>query len=205
MAANPFPSIERIAPAEALRRQQRGAMLIDVREDSERAAGKPASALGIPLGMIAERIAEIARDPNVEVLLSCATGARSLRAAATLQELGYRHVASVEGGFLRWNAEGLPIDTGVLDADAAERYSRHLLLPEVGVAGQEKLSRARVALVGAGGLGSPSALYLAAAGIGRLTLIDDDTVDKSNLQRQILHTDARIGHLKTESARITLN
>ena len=205
MAANPLPSIERIAPAEALRRQQRGAVLIDVREDNERAAGKPAGAFGVPIASIAERIAEIAADRNRDVLLSCASGARSLRAAATLQELGYRHVASVEGGFLRWNAEGLPVDAGILDADAAARYSRHLLLPEVGIVGQEKLSKARVALIGAGGLGSPSALYLAAAGVGTLTLIDDDKVDKSNLQRQVLHTDARVGAAKTESARITLN
>lgn len=204
MAANLFPSIERTAPAEALRRQQRGAVLIDVREDSERAAGKPAGALGVPLALIAQHIAEIAPDRNADILLSCASGARSLRAAATLQNMGYTRVASVEGGFARWNAEGLPVDAGVLDADAAERYSRHLLLPEVGVAGQEKLSKARVALIGAGGLGSPSALYLAAAGIGTLTLIDDDKVDKSNLQRQVLHTDGRIGTAKTESARVTL-
>jgi len=122
-----------------------------------------------------------------------------------LQEMGYRRIASVEGGFLRWNAEGLPIDAGILDADASERYSRHLLLPEVGAIGQKKLSAARVALIGAGGLGSPSALYLAAAGVGMLTLIDDDKVDKSNLQRQVLHTDARVGTPKTESARIALN
>ena len=205
MAANPLPSIERIAPAEALRRHQRGAALIDVREDNERAAGKPAGSVGIPLGVLAERIAGVVSDRDAQVMLSCASGARSLRGAVTLQELAYTHVASVDGGFLRWNAEGLPVDAGLLDADAAERYSRHLLLPEVGAAGQEKLARARIALVGAGGLGSPSALYLAAAGVGTLTLIDDDKVDKSNLQRQVLHTDARVGVAKTESARVTLN
>ena len=180
-------------------------MLIDVRDGDELAAGKPAGAVAIPLAAIAARIAELVPDRDAAVLLSCASGARSLRAAAALRELGYSRVASVEGGFVRWSAEGLPIDSGVLDADAAQRYSRHLLLAEVGLAGQEKLSRARVALVGAGGLGSPSALYLAAAGIGMLTLIDDDTVDKSNLQRQVLHTDARVGMAKTESARIALN
>jgi len=205
MAGNPFSTIERIAPSEALRRQQRGAVLIDVRDDHERAAGKPAGAIGVALASLTERIGKIAFDRNAEVLLSCASGARSLRAAATLHDLGYTHVASIDGGFLRWNAEGLPVDSGVLDADAAERYSRHLLLPEVGVAGQQKLSNARVALIGAGGLGSPSALYLAAAGVGTLTLIDDDKVDKSNLQRQVLHTDDRVGTSKTESARITLN
>jgi len=205
MAANSLPSIERIAPAEALRRLQHGAVLIDVREDDERAGGKPKGATGVPLASLASRIAGIAFDRNAEVLLTCASGARSLRAAAILQDLDYTRVASVEGGFARWKAEGLPIDAGALDADAAERYSRHLLLPEVGIAGQEKLSKARVALIGAGGLGSPSALYLAAAGIGTLTLIDDDKVDKSNLQRQVLHTDARVGVAKTESARNTLN
>src|SRR5205823_5575434 len=146
------------------------------------------------------RIDEFAPDRHAQILLTCASGARSLRAAETLRDLGYLRVASVEGGFLRWNAEGLPIDAGLLDVDAVERYSRHLLLPEVGAAGQAKLAKARVALVGAGGLGSPGALYLAAAGVGMLTLIDNDKVDKSNLQRQVLHTDARLGMAKTESA-----
>jgi molybdopterin/thiamine biosynthesis adenylyltransferase/rhodanese-related sulfurtransferase len=205
MAANPaLPAIERITPAEALRRQKQGALLIDVRDDNERAAGKPAGAIGIPLAVVAERIATVAADRGAEVLLSCASGQRSLRAAAALREIGYTRVASVEGGFQRWSREGLPVDGEALDADAAERYSRHLLLPEVGATGQEKLAHARVALIGAGGLGSPSALYLAAAGVGSLTLIDNDLVDKSNLQRQVLHTDARIGTAKTASARITL-
>jgi molybdopterin/thiamine biosynthesis adenylyltransferase/rhodanese-related sulfurtransferase len=180
-------------------------VLIDVREDDERAAGKPAGAIGVPLASLAVRVAKIAFDRNAEILLTCASGQRSLRAAATLRDLGYTRVASVDGGFLRWNAERLPIEEGLLDADAVERYSRHLMLPEVGASGQDKLARARVALIGAGGLGSPSALYLAAAGIGTLTLIDDDVVEKSNLQRQVLHTDARIGTIKTESARTTLN
>jgi len=206
MAANPATlPIERIAPAEALRRQQRGATLIDVRDDNERSVGKPAGAIGVPMVDVADRIAQIAPDRDAEILLTCASGARSLRAAEMLRKLGYVRVASVDGGFLRWNAEGLPIDAGLLDGDASGRYSRHLLLPEVGAAGQLKLASARVALIGAGGLGSPSALYLAAAGVGTLTLIDDDKVDKSNLQRQVLHTDARIGVAKTESARITLN
>src|SRR5678815_5996340 len=110
--------------------------------------------------------------------------------------------ASVSGGFRRWQADGLPVATGAFDADAGERYSRHLLLPEVGAAGQVRLGQARVALIGAGGLGSPAALYLAAAGVGTLTLVDDDRVDKSNLQRQVLHADARVGMPKTESAQL---
>jgi molybdopterin/thiamine biosynthesis adenylyltransferase/rhodanese-related sulfurtransferase len=205
MAANPLAPILRITPAEALRRQQHGAVLIDVREDNERAGGKPKGAVGVPLAALTSRIARIAFDRNAEVLLTCASGQRSLRAAAALQDLGYTQVASIEGGFARWNAEGLPVEDARLDSDAAERYSRHLLLPEVGVAGQEKLAQSRIALIGAGGLGSPAALYLAAAGIGTLTLVDDDKVDKSNLQRQVLHSDARIGMAKTESARVTLS
>jgi len=204
MAANTPSSIARITPAEALRRQQHGAVLIDVREDHERAGGKPKGAIGVPLTSLVSRIAGIAFDRNAEVLLTCASGQRSLRAAATLRNLGYTNIASLDGGFLRWNAEGLPVEDARLDADAAERYSRHLLLPEVGVIGQEKLAQSRIALIGAGGLGSPAALYLAAAGVGVLTLIDDDKVDKSNLQRQVLHADARIGMAKTASARIAL-
>ena len=196
--------IERIAPAQALARQQRGAVLIDVREDDERAAGKPAGAIGMPLATIAAQIANVASANDADIILSCASGQRSLRAAATLRAAGYTRVASVDGGYKRWLAEGLPVDAGVLDADASERYSRHLLLPEVGVAGQARLLGARVALIGAGGLGSPAALYLAAAGVGTLTLVDDDKVEKSNLQRQVLHTDARVGMAKTESAQATL-
>jgi molybdopterin/thiamine biosynthesis adenylyltransferase/rhodanese-related sulfurtransferase len=197
--------IERIAPVEALQRQRGGAVLIDVREDDERAGGKPAGAIGVPLGEILERIDAIAPGLDTPLLLSCAHGQRSLHAAMALHGLGYTRLASVEGGFVRWAAEGLPVDRGAFDADAAERYSRHLLLPEVGAAGQQRLLESRVALVGAGGLGSPAGLYLAAAGVGRLTLIDDDIVEKSNLQRQVLHTDARVGQPKTESARIALS
>lgn len=198
-------SIERISPAEALRRQRTGAILIDVREDDELAAGKPAGARAVPLGEILQRIATIAPRLDEPLLLSCAHGQRSLHAAMALHGLGYSRLASVDGGFVRWAAEGLPVDRGAFDADAAERYSRHLLLPEVGAAGQQRLLQARVALIGAGGLGSPAGLYLTAAGVGTLTLIDDDRVEKSNLQRQVLHADARVGLPKTESARTALN
>ncbi|HET9190881.1 MAG: molybdopterin-synthase adenylyltransferase MoeB [Deltaproteobacteria bacterium] len=197
--------IECITPAEALRRQRGGAVLIDVREDDERAAGKPGGAIGVPLGELAERIGSIVPDRATAIALSCAHGQRSLYAAALLRQMGYGRLASVDGGFVRWMAEGLPVDRGAFDADAAERYSRHLLLPEVGAAGQQHLLESRVALIGAGGLGSPAGLYLAAAGVGTLTLIDDDIVEKSNLQRQVLHTDARVGQPKTESARIALS
>ncbi len=197
-------SIDEISPSEAAMRQARGALLIDVREDDERAGGMPAGAVGVPLAEIAARIVGIETQYEREILTICASGKRSLRAAHALRDLGYTNLASVAGGFLRWNAEGLPLADGGLGADALERYSRHLLLPEVGVAGQARLTQARIALIGAGGLGSPAAFYLAAAGIGHLTLIDDDVVDKSNLQRQILHIDARVGMAKTESASIAL-
>jgi len=198
-------AIREVDPAEALAQQQATALLLDVREDDERAGGMPSGAVGIARALIPQRIREIAMDPVQEILTICGSGKRSLLAAQTLRELGYANVASVRGGFARWQAEGLPIEPGELDADSSERYARHLVLPEVGVAGQKKLLSARVALIGAGGLGSPAALYLAAAGVGCLTLIDDDRVERSNLQRQVLHTDARIGTHKTESARIALN
>jgi molybdopterin/thiamine biosynthesis adenylyltransferase/rhodanese-related sulfurtransferase len=197
-------TITEIDPSEALARQQAGALLIDVREDDERAAGMPAQAHGIARALIDQRIAEIAPDHAIEILTICASGQRSLLARETLIELGYVNVVSVRGGFQRWRIEALPVSAGSLDADSAERYARHLVLPEVGVSGQARLAAARIAMIGAGGLGAPAALYLAAAGIGTLTLIDDDRVERSNLQRQVIHADARIGMVKTESARIAL-
>ncbi len=195
--------VREVDPAQAWARLGAGAVLIDVREDDERAAGHAAGSIGIPREALAQRIGKVASSDR-EVLAICAGGRRSLLAAATLHDLGYHNVASVRGGFTRWKADGLPIEHGALDADAAERYARHLVLPEIGVAGQARLMRARVALVGAGGLGSPIGLYLAAAGVGTLTLIDDDRVERSNLQRQVVHLDERIGLPKVESARRTL-
>ncbi len=197
-------AIGEIEPAEALVRQRAGALLIDVREDDERAAGIAAGAVGLPRGLIEQRINAIAPDRQQEILAICGSGKRSLLAIATLRQLGYTRCVSVSGGFARWRAEGLAVEACTLDADSAERYARHLVLPEVGVAGQNRLAAARVVLIGAGGLGSPAALYLAAAGVGSLTIIDDDHVERSNLQRQILHADARVGMPKTESARIAL-
>ncbi|MET0230917.1 MAG: molybdopterin-synthase adenylyltransferase MoeB [Rhodanobacteraceae bacterium] len=197
-------AIPEIDPRDALARQRADALLIDVREDDERAGGVPAGAIGLARGEIPARIADIVRDTEREILTLCASGKRSLLAAQTLRDLGYANVASVRGGFARWKAEGLPIDEGALDFDSAERYARHLVLPEVGVAGQKKLADARITLIGAGGLGAPAALYLAAAGVGTLTLVDDDRVERSNLQRQIVHADARVGERKTESAAIAL-
>lgn len=205
MSATSTTRIEQIAPAEAIRRQRVGAVLLDVREDNERAAGVPEGASELALGLIQQRISTVAPRQDVPILTICATGMRSLVAAETLLGLGYRNVASVQGGFHRWQAEKLPVRFDQFDADASERYSRHLLLPEVGAAGQVRLGKTRIAMIGAGGLGAPAALYLVAAGVGALTLIDDDKVEKSNLQRQVLHADARIGMDKTRSAQITLS
>ena len=198
-------AIATISPAEALRRLQAGAVLLDVRETHERATGFATGALGIAR-------AELEADPQSavpgfdrEILLICQSGARSMKAAQALEAAGYCNLASVEGGTTRWIAEGLPVTRPDIDTDFYDRYSRHLRLPEVGEAGQRKLEAARVAMVGAGGLGSPAAYYLAAAGIGTIVIADDDVVDRSNLQRQILHTDARIGVAKVESARVALS
>lgn len=194
-----------IDPAEALARQREGALLLDVRGDDERAGGFAVGSSGLGCDRVAAGIAALAPDRTREILTICATGRRSLRALDSLRQLGYAHSASVRGGFARWQAEGLPVEYGALGADGAERYARHLVLPEIGLAGQQRLGDTRVVLIGAGGLGAPAALYLVAAGIGHLTLIDDDRVERSNLQRQVIHTDARIGTPKTESARTALN
>ncbi|MEP6881901.1 MAG: molybdopterin-synthase adenylyltransferase MoeB [Dokdonella sp.] len=198
------PEIVEIEPREALDRLRGGALLIDVRESDERAAGMPRDAVGIARAELAGEIAALAADRSTELMTLCASGQRSLLARQQLVELGYNRVVSVRGGFNRWRAEGLPMADGAVDEDFAQRYARHLVLPEVGLAGQLRLSKASIVLIGAGGLGSPAALYLAAAGVGKLTLIDDDKVERSNLQRQVVHTDSRIGMAKTESARIAL-
>lgn len=192
-----------IPPLEALRHLARGALLVDVREDHERVAGQAEGALGVARAVLEARPGDFLPDRDAEILLICQLGKRSAECAATLLAAGYRNVQSVEGGTSRWIAEGLPVETPELDADTRdfnERYSRHLLLPQVGVEGQKKLEASRVLLVGAGGLGSPAAFYLAAAGVGHIRIADDDVVDRSNLQRQILHAEARVGAKKVESA-----
>lgn len=198
--------IEEITPAQARQRQRAGSRLLDVREPGEHALGLPEGALAVPRAALEADPTRHAPDPDAELLLICAGGVRSLLAAQALQALGYRRLVSVAGGFDRWRAEGLPEVPGATeDADFLERYSRHLRLPQVGLEGQRKLAAARVLMVGAGGLGSPAAFYLAAAGVGTMVLADDDVVDRSNLQRQILHTEARIGVPKVESARQALS
>ncbi len=192
--------IPTLSPDEARQRQQAGAVLVDVREPHERAAGMAMGAIGCA----ADDIDTTFTDRDREVAVICEAGQRSAKAVSRLLELGYTRVASVDGGTRRWRADGLPVTAPDGDADFHDRYSRHLRLPEVGVEGQKRLQAARVLVVGAGGLGSPAAFYLAAAGVGRLRIVDDDVVDRSNLQRQILHTDAGIGMPKVESAARTL-
>lgn len=200
--------IREITPAEVCERLARGAVFLDVREDHERASGQAEGARGVARASLEADPSAYAPDRHAEVVLICQQGGRSLQAAQALQAAGYTHLASVAGGTSRWVAERLPVVRPQLDAeqlDFHERYSRHLLLPEVGMEGQRRLERSRVLVIGAGGLGSPSAYYLAAAGVGHLRIADDDVVDRSNLQRQILHTEARIGMSKVDSAQATLS
>jgi molybdopterin/thiamine biosynthesis adenylyltransferase/rhodanese-related sulfurtransferase len=202
--AGPPIQIESLTPAQAHERQRAGATLVDVRESHERAVGRAAGALGVSRGELEADPTSALPDRTAPVVLICQGGRRSLLCAQALAAAGYTALASVEGGTEAWIAAGLPVERDAHDLDFYQRYARHLRLPEVGEAGQRRLQAARVAMVGAGGLGSPAAYYLAAAGVGTLVIADDDVVDRSNLQRQILHTDARIGMAKVESARAAL-
>jgi sulfur-carrier protein adenylyltransferase/sulfurtransferase len=200
--------IEEIDPADARDELAGGdAVLVDTREENEWDEAHLEGATLVPPATVGDRIEEVAPDRSQRVVLYCRVGNRSARAADLLEsELGYEDVASIAGGIEAWQQAGLPVVAPEgLSAEQRMRYSRHTLLPEVGVEGQLKLLNANVLLVGAGGLGSPAALYLAAAGIGTLGLVDDDVVDESNLQRQVIHTTDRVGVPKTESARITIS
>lgn len=179
--------------------------MIDVRGDHERALGMADGAIGIERAALEADPGDLLPDLDAEILLVCQRGQRSQQCAVVLQQRGYRNIASVVGGTEAWDAAGLPMQRADIDADFSDRYSRHLRLPEVGLDGQKRLQAARVLMVGAGGLGSPAAFYLAAAGVGTLRIADDDVVDLSNLQRQILHTDSRIGMPKVDSAAIALS
>ena len=182
-----------------------GTVVLDVREPDEYDQGALPGALHIPRGHLESQVEGRITDHDAPVVVYCAGGVRSAFAARTLQELGYTDVVSMAGGFGKWKDEGRPWRVPVtLTADQRNRYQRHLLLPEVGVAGQAKLLESKVLLLGAGGLGSPAALYLAAAGVGTLGIVDMDEVDASNLQRQILHNLDRIGERKVDSAKKTL-
>jgi molybdopterin/thiamine biosynthesis adenylyltransferase len=197
--------VPEVSPTEAYRLQQEGAALIDVRERDEIAQGSPVGAHRLGRGFLELTVEEAIPDTGRTLLTLCGGGVRSLFAAEDLQRLGYGDVRSVSGGFNRWKNEGLAFEVPrMLDAEARERYSRHLLMPEVGEAGQVKLLDGKVLLIGAGGLGSPAALYLAAAGVGTLGLVDHDVVDRSNLQRQVIHSEARVGTSKVASARQTI-
>ena len=199
------PEIEPSVLDAALRDTGKRPALIDVREPDEHAQGMIPGTLHIPRGFLELRIERNVPDREMPVVLYCASGTRSVLAARSLAELGYTQVSSLAGGFTGWKRAGLPWQTPIsLRPDQETRYSRHTLLPEVGVAGQLKLLGAKVLCIGAGGLGSPSSMYLAAAGIGTIGVIDDDVVDASNLQRQILHGTDRVGLAKVDSAETTL-
>jgi sulfur-carrier protein adenylyltransferase/sulfurtransferase len=194
-----------IDPGPALRLVRAGTVLLDVRDAAELGLGTAEGAVHVPRCELDARLPSIAPDRGPTLLLLCASGTRSLLAATRLAELGYQDVRSVAGGFARWRREGLPTTRPAWDATLdRERYARQLALPEVGEAGQRRLQASSVLIVGAGGLGSPAALYLAAAGVGKLTIVDDDRVERSNLQRQVLHTDAGTGTLKVRSAQQAL-
>jgi molybdopterin/thiamine biosynthesis adenylyltransferase len=180
-------------------------VFVDVREQGEWDEGHIPGAAHIPRGNLESRIDGVEPDRSREIVLYCATGSRSTFAAKTLAELGYENVVSLAEGFREWKSQGHPWEVSrALDSAKRARYSRHVLIPEVGEAGQLKLLDSRILLVGAGGLGSPAALYLAAAGVGTIGLIDADVVDASNLQRQVLHSTTTIGEPKVDSARRAL-
>ena len=180
-------------------------VLIDIRERDEYEQGYIPRAEWIPRGFLEIKVEDLVPDREQEVILYCAGGTRSALAARSLSELGYSKVSSMAGGFRAWKNGGYAFERPrVLTPEQIKRYSRHIMLPEVGEKGQGKLLDARVLCLGAGGLGSPSALYLAAAGVGTIGIVDDDVVDESNLQRQVLHNVERLGMPKVESARKTL-
>jgi molybdopterin/thiamine biosynthesis adenylyltransferase/rhodanese-related sulfurtransferase len=184
-----------------------GAVIVDVREQHEFEESHIPGALHVPRGHLESRIEGAAPDKSDRVVLYCASGSRSALAAHTLQSLlGYENVESMAGGITLWKDRGYDVDVPrALTAEQRERYSRHLLIPEIGLEGQLKLLDAKVLLLGAGGLGAPAALYLAAAGLGTLGIVDDDDVDRSNLQRQVIHNNERIGVPKVDSAEQTIS
>jgi molybdopterin/thiamine biosynthesis adenylyltransferase/rhodanese-related sulfurtransferase len=198
--------VPEVAPADLAERIAGGdgPLVVDVREQSEWDEGHVPGAVHVPRGFLESRIAGVAR-PDQEVVLYCASGNRSLLAGTTLRAMGFGSVTSLAGGYTRWKQNGNPVQVPrSMTPGQRARYSRHILIPEVGEEGQLKLLDAKVLLIGAGGLGSPAAYYLAAAGVGTIGLVDDDVVDASNLQRQIIHTTDRVGMLKGESARVAI-
>jgi molybdopterin/thiamine biosynthesis adenylyltransferase/rhodanese-related sulfurtransferase len=199
-------AIEEIEPFEAAEEINGGnVVLVDTREPHEYQEAHLENGRLVPPGLLGDEIGAAAPDKSARTILYCRSGNRSALAAAQMQRMGYENVASMGGGILAWQEQGLPVIAAEgMTAEQRDRYSRHTLLPEVGIDGQLKLLNAKVLLLGAGGLGAPTALYLAAAGIGTLGLVDDDVVDASNLQRQVIHNTERIGEPKTSSARKTI-
>jgi sulfur-carrier protein adenylyltransferase/sulfurtransferase len=195
--------VEEVDPAQVSEHLGNGIVLVDVREGTEWDAGHIPGAKHVPRGYLESRIeGAVGADRSQEIVIYCASGQRSALAAHTLKgELGYENVKSMTGGITLWKDRGYKVEIPkVLSPEQRERYSRHLLIPEIGLEGQTKLLESKVLLLGAGGLGSPTALYLAAAGVGTLGVVDDDEVDLSNLQRQVIHTTDRIGVPKVDSA-----
>jgi sulfur-carrier protein adenylyltransferase/sulfurtransferase len=198
--------IDEVDPGVVREQVSNGAVVVDVREADEWSSGHVPGAKHVPKSYLESRIEGAAPDRSQHVILYCQSGNRSAWAARTLiDDLGYEQVESMTGGITLWKDRGYQVEVPrTLTAEQRERYSRHLLLPEVGIEGQLKLLDARVLLLGAGGLGSPAALYLAAAGVGTLGIVDNDTVDLSNLQRQVIHSSERIGVSKVDSAEQTI-
>jgi len=197
--------IREVTPTQAEELRNSGAQLLDVREQDEFEQGAIPGAVHIPRGLLETSIEARLSDKSAPIVAFCAGGVRSAFAAETLAQMGYRDVVSMDGGFNQWKNEGRDWKVpSVLTAEQRNRYHRHLLLPEVGEEGQQKLLESKVLCLGAGGLGSPAALYLAAAGVGTLGIVDMDVVDESNLQRQILHNLDRVGERKVDSAKKTL-
>jgi molybdopterin/thiamine biosynthesis adenylyltransferase len=198
--------IDEVDPSVVREQVSNGAVVIDVREAEEWSTGHIPGAKHVPKSFLESRIEGAATDRDQHVILYCQSGNRSAWAARTMiEDLGYENVESMTGGFTLWKDRGYEVEQPrTLSAEQRERYSRHLLLPEVGIEGQQKLLDAKVLLLGAGGLGSPAALYLAAAGVGTLGIVDDDVVDLSNLQRQVIHSSDRIGVPKVDSAEQTI-
>ena len=193
--------VQEVDPAEVSEHLGNGIVLVDVRETDEWDRGHLPGAVHVPRSYLESRIDGAVPDRSSHVVLYCASGNRSALAAKTLAELGFEDVASMTGGYTLWKDRGYKVEVPrKITAEQRERYSRHMLVPEIGAEGQYKLLDAKVLLLGAGGLGSPTALYLAAAGVGTIGIVDDDVVDLSNLQRQVIHTTDRIGVPKVDSA-----
>ena len=198
--------IEEVDPSEVKELIDEGVAIIDVRETEEFAAGHLPGARHVARSYLESRIEGVVPDRSTQIILYCASGNRSAYGTRTLvQEMGYEHVRSMTGGITLWKDRGYEVTVPrALTAEQRDRYSRHLLIPEIGAEGQQKLLDAKVLLLGAGGLGSPTALYLAAAGVGTLGIVDDDVVDTSNLQRQVIHTTDRVGTSKVDSAEVAI-